>query len=124
MDTKVHHEETKSSPAKSPYAGNMAMNSLRSSIESAPPRLKTGAKRLLVGAIAIFLAITAWKYYSYKSEEARARPRDRRRSAGESGEGDPLSGRTHGERDRRDAALPDGDPLRQGQWVFTRRAGG
>jgi hypothetical protein len=51
-------------------AASFINQSLRSSIEEAPPSLRRGAKRLIVGAVSVFLIITVYRYVSFKREEA------------------------------------------------------
>jgi membrane fusion protein (multidrug efflux system) len=45
--------------------------SLRKAIDDAPAEIKGPAKKLLLGAIILFIAISAYKYVSYKIEERR-----------------------------------------------------
>lgn len=50
-------------------AGRTAARSLKKSIEQAPPELRKPAKRILLGAIALFVLISGFKYAMYKREE-------------------------------------------------------
>ncbi|MDR3606183.1 MAG: efflux RND transporter periplasmic adaptor subunit [Oligoflexia bacterium] len=77
MASDTRHEGLKAAKGRlgvSSLAGK-AHSSLRESIEQAPPHLRRGAARILIGALVLLIGIIGWKYYSFKVEEA-ARARE------------------------------------------------
>jgi RND family efflux transporter MFP subunit len=47
------------------------LNSLKESLAAAPPELRSRAKKLILGAIILFCAIAAYKFYVFKAEESK-----------------------------------------------------